>query len=75
LREGRVLTYTVLTATPSGVPRPLQLAIAEFEGGVRLIGQVSNGKPEIGSRVTLRESKLRETAKGILTGHTFVTIS
>jgi len=71
LREGRVVTYTVLHATPPGIPKPLQLAIAEFEHGVRLIAQVSRGNAEIGKRVTLVESKLRETPKGVLTGFSF----
>ncbi len=75
LNEGRLMTYTVLNATPPGVPKPLQLAIAEFEGGVRLIGQVSSGRPEIGSRVRLVESKLRETPRGICTGFSFSVVA
>jgi len=57
---GRVLTYTKLYAVPRGVDRiPLPLCIVEFEGGVKMTGQLT-GEAEIGSKVRPVWRRLRK---------------
>ncbi len=50
LGEGTLLTYTVLHVPPPGVESPLRLGIAEFKGGVRVLGQMM-GPAEVGALV------------------------
>ncbi|MFQ5838685.1 MAG: Zn-ribbon domain-containing OB-fold protein [Thermoplasmata archaeon] len=57
--EGTLLTYTVIHAPPPGVPSPLTLGIAEFEGGVRALGQLSEPM-EIGAKVRAEWAVLRK---------------
>lgn len=48
--EGVLLTHTELRVPPPGAPSPLRLGIAEFEGGVRALGQLLE-PAEVGDRV------------------------
>ncbi len=49
--QGTVVTYTKLWTIPEGIQQlPLTLAIVEFEGGVRVTGQVL-GEVHVGARV------------------------
>jgi uncharacterized OB-fold protein len=50
--EGRVVTYTKLWAIPEGIEQlPLTLAIIEFDGKVRVTGQVLSEDIKTGRRV------------------------
>jgi len=50
--EGRVVTFTKLWAIPEGIEQlPLTLAIVEFDGKVRVTGQVLNEEIKMGDRV------------------------
>ncbi len=60
LRNGRLITYTIVHAVGPGTPKPLLLGIAEFEDGVRAIGQLNAINPQIGMAVRAIHSVLRE---------------
>jgi len=50
--EGRVVTFTKLWAIPEGIERlPLTLAIVEFDGKVRVTGQVLSDEIKTGDKV------------------------
>jgi len=50
--EGKVLTYTKLWAIPEGIEQlPLTLAIVEFDGKVRVTGQILSEEVKTGDRV------------------------
>ena len=50
--EGKVMTFTKLWAIPEGIEQlPLTLAIVEFDGGVRVTGQVLSQEVKIGDKV------------------------
>ncbi|MEE9592550.1 MAG: OB-fold domain-containing protein [Thermoplasmata archaeon] len=59
LQEGRVLTHTILHVPPPDLTPPIPIAVVEFEGGVRALGQVT-GPVEIGTRVVPEWGTLRE---------------
>jgi uncharacterized OB-fold protein len=47
-----LLTYTKLYAIPRGIDKvPLVLGIVEFENGVRMLGQITTEKVEIGMKL------------------------
>jgi uncharacterized OB-fold protein len=56
---GKLLTYTVIHVPPPGVPVPLRLGIAEFEGGVRALGQLAEPM-EVGDEVVAEWALLRK---------------
>ena len=62
--EGTLLTFTVVNYGPSGFEddTPYTLGIAEFEGGIKILGRVSKAiKPEelkVGMKVKLAPVKL-----------------
>jgi uncharacterized OB-fold protein len=59
LKKGKVVTSTRLTATRPGFASELVLAIAEFEHGVRVLGQVQGAViPPQGVAVTIGEGVL-----------------
>lgn len=70
LGEGTLLTYTVLHVPPPGVPAPLTLGIAEFEGGVKALGQVV-GEAAVGLRVEGEWAPLRTVDGQTLEGFRF----
>lgn len=50
--EGRVVTFTKLWAVPEGIEQlPLTLAIIEFDGKVRVTGQVLSEEIKTGDKV------------------------
>lgn len=50
--EGKIVTFTKLWAIPEGIEQiPLTLAIVEFEGKVRVTGQVLSEEVKTGDRV------------------------
>ena len=50
--DGKIVTFTKLWAIPEGIEQlPLTLAIVEFDGKVRVTGQVLNEEIKIGDRV------------------------
>ncbi len=50
--EGKVITYTKLWTIPEGIETlPLTLAIVEFDGKVRVTGQVLSEELKVGDRV------------------------
>ena len=50
--EGRIVTFTKLWAIPEGIEQsPLTLAIIEFDGKVRVTGQVLSEEIRTGDRV------------------------
>jgi uncharacterized OB-fold protein len=50
--EGKIVTYTKLWAIPEGIEQlPLTLAIAEFDGRVRITGQVLSEEIKTGDKV------------------------
>jgi uncharacterized OB-fold protein len=50
--EGKIMTFTRLWAIPEGVERlPLTLAIVDFDGKVRITGQVLSEDIKTGDRV------------------------
>ena len=50
--EGKVITFTKLWAIPEGIEQlPLTLAIVEFDGKVRVTGQVLGEEIKTGDRV------------------------
>jgi len=71
-KEGRVLTYTILSATRPGFGRPLILAMVEFENAVRAVGQLDGAEPRTGSRVRVSHGQLSEKEGVISTGLKFV---
>lgn len=59
VEEGIVLTSTVLRVPPPDLTPPVPIAIVEFEGGGRALGQVT--KPvRVGTRVVPEWATLRE---------------
>lgn len=68
--EGTLLTYTVLHVPPPGVSAPLTLGIAEFEGGVKALGQVV-GEAAVGDRVQAEWAPLRTVGDRTLEGFRF----
>lgn len=67
LKEGIVLTYTTLNATPPGVEKPLHLAIAEFDD-VRVLAKLSSGEISVGAKVRLVKDNLRRKGDRVYTG-------
>ncbi|MFQ5919943.1 MAG: OB-fold domain-containing protein [Thermoplasmata archaeon] len=59
LEEGVVVTHTVLRVPPPGLPPPVPMAIVEFEGGVRALGQLTQSV-DTGTRVVPEWATLRE---------------
>ena len=50
--ESKVVTFTKLWAIPEGIEQlPLTLAIVEFEGGVRVTGQILSEEIKTGDKV------------------------
>lgn len=50
--EGRVVTFTRLWAIPEGIEQlPLTLAIVEFDGKIRVTGQILSEEIKTGDRV------------------------
>jgi uncharacterized OB-fold protein len=72
LRTGRVVASTRLTATRPGFASELVLAVAEFEKGVRVLGQVRGDMPQTGSVVEVEDGVLGRKGKEELRGFTFV---
>ncbi|MFQ5907738.1 MAG: Zn-ribbon domain-containing OB-fold protein [Thermoplasmata archaeon] len=70
LKEGRVLTHTVLHVPPPDLTPPIPIAIVEFEGGVRALGQVTE-PVEIGARVVPDWGPLREVDGATCEGFRF----
>ncbi|MBI3022119.1 MAG: hypothetical protein HYY68_00145 [Thaumarchaeota archaeon] len=49
------MTFTRLNATRPGFPKPLTLAIAEFENGVKVLAKLDGGEASIGMKVMISE--------------------
>lgn len=64
LEEGIVVTHTVLRVPPPGMDPPVPMAIVEFEGGVRALGQLTESAVT-GARVVPEWAALRE-AEGVV---------
>ena len=65
LTKGRVITSTRITATRPGFEKELFLAVAEFEGGVRILAQVQGtAPPPTGATVEMGEGVLSKTKDG-----------
>lgn len=71
LREGRVVTYTILGATRPGFEKPLTLVMVEFGDGVRAVGQLERGQPRTGMRVRVSHGRLSEREGAISSGLKF----
>lgn len=61
--EGRLVTRTVLFATNRGMRAPVTLGIAEFEGGVRAIGEIPSDL-RIGAKIEFTVSKAGKKESG-----------
>ena len=72
LKEGLVLTYTILGVTRPGFEKPLKLVMVEFEGGVRAVGQLDRGEPRTGSWVKVSHGQLSQREGEISVGLKFV---
>ena len=72
LKEGRVLTYTILGATRPGFEKPLKLVMVEFEDGIRAVGQLERSEPRTGLRVKVSHGPLSEREGEISVGLKFV---
>lgn len=70
LREGVVVTHTVLRVPPPGLKPPVPIAIVEFEGGVRALGQLTE-PVETGTRVVPEWATLREADGKVYEGFRF----
>lgn len=70
LREGRLLTYTVIHVPPPGLPSPLTVGIVEFEGGLRALGRLAE-PVEVGQAVVGEWTVLREGEAGAMEGFRF----
>ena len=70
LEEGVVVTHTVLRVPPPGLAPPVPMAIVEFEGGVRALGQLTESV-DIGTRVVPEWATLREAEGRVFEGYRF----
>lgn len=70
LEEGVVVTHTVLRVPPPGLAAPVPMAIVEFEGGVRALGQLTESV-DIGTRVVPEWAPLREAEGTVFEGFRF----
>jgi len=74
--EGRVVTFTKLWAIPEGIEQlPLTLAIIEFDGKVRVTGQVLSEEVETGDRVRPVWGHIRKVRGKEIQGFRFEPIS
>jgi len=67
--EGKLVTYTVLTAVAEGFEKPSYLGLAEFEGGLRILAQLAFQDAQVGMKVKPSWGQLRrkdgETVEGL----------
>jgi uncharacterized OB-fold protein len=76
LSEGKIVTYTKLWTIPEGIEQlPLTLAIAEFDGKVRVTGQVLSEEIKIGDRVRPVWGHIRKIRGKDIEGFRFERIS
>ena len=74
--EGRVVTFTRLWAIPEGIEKlPLTLAIIEFDGKVRVTGQVLSEEIRTGDRVHPVWGHIRKIRGKEIQGFRFETMS
>jgi len=74
--EGRVVTFTKLWAIPEGIERlPLTLAIVEFDGKVRVTGQVLSEEIKTGDKVRPVWGHIRKIRGKEIQGFRFERIS
>lgn len=60
LENGQLITYSTVHAVGPGTSKPLLLCIAEFEYGVRAIGQLDAADPQVGMKLQPAHGILRE---------------
>jgi len=49
---GTIVTFTIIHVPPAGFEPPLRVAIAEFSGGLKILGRLDEGvEPRIGDTV------------------------
>ncbi|MFQ5987064.1 MAG: Zn-ribbon domain-containing OB-fold protein [Thermoplasmata archaeon] len=70
LTEGVVVSNTVLRVPPPGLTPPVPIAIVEFEGGVRALGQLTESA-EVGTQVVPEWGFLREAEGRVYEGFRF----
>ncbi|MFQ6013298.1 MAG: Zn-ribbon domain-containing OB-fold protein [Thermoplasmata archaeon] len=70
VQEGLVVTHTVLRVPPPDFTPPVAIAIVEFEGGVRALGQVTQ-PVDVGTRVVSEWAVLREGGGTVYEGFRF----
>ena len=74
--EGRVVTFTKLWAIPEGIEQlPLTLAIVEFDGKVRVTGQILSEEIRTGDRVHPVWGHVRKIKGKVIEGFRFEPLS